>query len=117
MGALSFVQVLAFDTQVYSNLFSPTMQEETRKLIVKQYCSYNKISAEPCLQRLQEVSKIALPKLAAIRKLLLKNEAELPISIELPLNYHNVFVCPVNREPCSPEDKPMLLTCGHVISS
>jgi hypothetical protein len=30
--------------------------------------------------------------------------------------YHSLFVCPVSKEPCTPENPPMLLLCGHVIS-
>jgi hypothetical protein len=43
---------------------------------------------------------------------------ELPVEVELPQSFrnHNIFVCPVNKEPCAVENKPMLLTCGHVIS-
>jgi len=30
--------------------------------------------------------------------------------------YHSLFVCPVSKEPCTPENPPVLLLCGHVIS-
>ena len=44
--------------------------------------------------------------------------AELPIDIELPKCYqhHNIFVCPVNKEAADGDNRPQLLTCGHVVS-
>ena len=43
---------------------------------------------------------------------------ELPIDIELPQQYlhHNIFVCPVNKDAAEKDNKPQLLTCGHVVS-
>lgn len=44
--------------------------------------------------------------------------SELPIEVELPQSFknHNIFVCPVNKEPTGKDNKPQLLSCGHVIS-
>ncbi len=30
--------------------------------------------------------------------------------------YHSIFICPVTKEFSTPENPPMLLKCGHVIS-
>ena len=118
MGALSFVQQIAFDQDLYRKLFGPEKMVKTKQLLVASYCKEKRVSAEPCLERLYEAGGIAMKTLQPLRKMLVECGAgqELPISIDLPFNFHNVFVCPVNREPCSVENKPMLLTCGHVIS-
>lgn len=30
--------------------------------------------------------------------------------------YHSLFVCPVSKEVSEPNDKPIVLRCGHVLS-
>jgi hypothetical protein len=32
------------------------------------------------------------------------------------LKFHNVFICPVTKEPSSIGNTPQLLACGHVVS-
>lgn len=43
---------------------------------------------------------------------------DIPIDIEIgrEYKYHSFFVCPVSREVTKPDNPPMLLKCGHVIS-
>ena len=43
---------------------------------------------------------------------------EIPIEIEIGSEYHfhSLFVCPVSKEISSPDNPPILLRCGHVIS-
>lgn len=52
------------------------------------------------------------------KKELLTNN-ELPYEIHLPneLKFHSVFICPVTKEISTPSNPPMLLTCGHTVSS
>ncbi|KAF9764238.1 E3 ubiquitin-protein ligase RMND5A [Nosema granulosis] len=42
----------------------------------------------------------------------------LPVEIKLPkgCNYHSLFVCPVLKVLCGEDNKPVLLSCNHVIS-
>ena len=43
---------------------------------------------------------------------------QLPVEIELPdeLTFHSIFACPVARDQCTPENPPMVLPCGLVLS-
>ena len=68
--------------------------------------------------QLAQASQEALPKLVQIRKLIKPDMQELPIEVELPQSFrcHNIFVCPVNKEPSTYDNRPQLLTCGHVVS-
>lgn len=66
---------------------------------------------------------VALPQIVKAERIF-KNKKEMMKDKELPyeihllneLKYHSVFICPVNKEPSTEENPPMLLTCGHVIS-
>ena len=120
MGALSFVQTRAFDAKQapYEWLFADKLKQELVKLLVKEYCADKNFPQVAPLDTLVETSALAAAKLAPIRKLLKPGMGELPVEVELPqaLRCHNIFVCPVNKEPCGQEDKPQLLTCGHVVS-
>lgn len=120
MGALSFVQAIAFDSKSapYTNLFTPELKENLIQLTIKEYCSEKNFAEVPPLTHLAQASAQALPKLAPIRKLIKPNMQELPVEVDLPPHFrcHNIFVCPVNKEPCSQDNRPQLLTCGHVVS-
>mmetsp|Transcript_28008 Transcript_28008/g.27681 ORF Transcript_28008/g.27681 Transcript_28008/m.27681 type:complete len:99 (+) Transcript_28008:851-1147(+) len=38
------------------------------------------------------------------------------LNLDPKLRFHSIFVCPVSREISTPENPPMLLPCGHMIS-
>jgi hypothetical protein len=66
---------------------------------------------------------IALPQIVKAEKILknkkeIMNEKELPYEIHIPneLKFHSLFICPVTKEISTPENPPMLLNCGHVVS-
>jgi len=66
---------------------------------------------------------ISLPQILKAEKILknkkeIVNEKELPYEIHLPnqLKFHSIFICPVTKDASSPENPPMLLTCGHAVS-
>lgn len=66
---------------------------------------------------------ISLPQILKAESILktkrdIITEKELPYEIQLPnqLKFHNLFICPVSKEISTPENPPMLLTCGHCIS-
>lgn len=47
-----------------------------------------------------------------------KDCEELPVATDLgkDFQFHSIFVCPVTKEINTPDNPPMLLNCGHVIS-
>lgn len=66
---------------------------------------------------------IALPQILKAEKILkgkkeIINQKELPYEIHLSnhLKFHSLFICPVTKEISTPENPPMLLSCGHVVS-
>lgn len=44
------------------------------------------------------------------------NELPFTISLEKSLYFHSTLICPVSKETCSAENRPMLFDCGHVVS-
>ena len=47
-----------------------------------------------------------------------KHKQELPIQIPLPdaCKFHSIFCCPILKELSTPQNPPMMIPCGHVIS-
>ena len=65
---------------------------------------------------------LALPQILKAEKILKSKkeiiEKELPYELHLPnqLKFHSLFICPVTKEISTPDNLPMLLLCGHVVS-
>ena len=127
MGCLSFIQVLAFNqktkqgSNVYDHLFDRRHTLALRKAFTREYCRVNKISEESPLYRTIEAGTYAIPKLAKLRRIIKENSKtakELPCEVDLgpTFQFHNIFICPVTKEPATSSNPPQLLTCGHVIS-
>jgi hypothetical protein len=79
------------------------------------------LSLESPLLKISRASVLALSKLNKLRKIIDEQTSrtkELPCEINLgpDLKFHNVFICPVTKEPATNTNTPMLLSCGHVIS-
>jgi hypothetical protein len=47
-----------------------------------------------------------------------EGDVEIPVELPLPsaMQYHSSFACPVTRQACGPDNPPMLLPCGHLLS-
>jgi hypothetical protein len=43
---------------------------------------------------------------------------QLPVEIELghDFTFYSIFACPISRDQASPDDPPMMLPCGHMLS-
>ena len=68
-----------------------------------------------------EAGTYAIPKLSKLRRIIKENfktARELPCEVDLgpSFQFHNIFICPVTKEPATSTNPPQLLTCGHVIS-
>mmetsp|Transcript_40757 Transcript_40757/g.53471 ORF Transcript_40757/g.53471 Transcript_40757/m.53471 type:complete len:116 (+) Transcript_40757:1246-1593(+) len=79
------------------------------------------MSEESPLQKILEAGTYAIPKLSKVRRIVKENakqHGELPCEVDLgaAFRFHNIFICPVTKEPATSANPPQLLTCGHVIS-
>lgn len=47
-----------------------------------------------------------------------KNLQELPVEVPIPdiAKFHSIFTCPVSKQSSSPENPPVRISCGHVLS-
>ena len=128
MGCLSFVQVLAVNQKtkqgstIYDHLFDRKETIKLRKAFTREYCRVYRITEESPLQKTIEAGTYAVPKLAKVRRMIKESfkqsHRELPCEVDLGpgFQFHNIFVCPVTKEPATSANPPQLLTCGHVIS-
>jgi E3 ubiquitin-protein transferase RMND5 len=97
------------------------MKEKVRHCFVREFCKANNLSLESPLVKICKASAIAIPKLTKLRKIIDDQTArtkELPCEVDLgsDLRFHNVFICPVTKEPACSSNVPMLMACGHVVS-
>lgn len=68
----------------------------------------------PRLDKVARVVREAAPEAAGA----FASGSELPVEARVPdgLLAHSVFVCPVTRQQCGPDEPPVLLPCGHLVS-
>ena len=72
---------------------------------------------------------VALPQLSKLAKLAksnvfgqsddASNGKHMPIELDLgpEFNFHSIFACPVAKEMTDKKNPPLLLPCGHVLST
>jgi hypothetical protein len=86
-----------------------------RKDLQRKIWAWNRRRAGPPEPPGLEVIYMVGKSMAKLNELVLSNE---PMESTVPRNlvFHSVFVCPVLRTECSPDNFPALLSCGHVLS-
>ncbi|KAJ3323739.1 hypothetical protein HDV06_001469 [Boothiomyces sp. JEL0866] len=91
----------------------------------RDFCNVLGQSCESPLFTCVTVGSTALPMIMKISSLMKDKAVEWSQSGELPVTiplldkqkYHSVFVCPVTKEQGTETNPPMMMVCGHVISS
>ncbi len=97
-----------------------------------EYCALIKQPMTSALQVTTSAGSIALPSLIKYASLasqkkniassssLATNQAPQHLAMEIDMGpefqFHSIFACPVSKEQTTPENPPMMLPCGHVIS-
>lgn len=84
-------------------------------------CLINELPPLAALPKFEKFSKICGTSLGAAATAVESQPqplVEYPIEIELGREhqYHSIFVCPISREIVHPNNPPIMLPCGHVIS-
>lgn len=70
------------------------------------------------LPQLLKLAKVAKSNLFGSNDGLAEGE-HMPIELELgpEFNFHSIFACPVSKEMTDQDNPPLLLPCGHVLST
>ncbi|KAI9206396.1 CTLH/CRA C-terminal to lish motif domain-containing protein [Polychytrium aggregatum] len=108
----------------YADLLDPNHWTVIQQQFTRDFCQLLGLSSESPLYTAISVGTCALPaiiKMSSIvkeRALEWTQQGELPV--EIPLldqhRFHSIFVCPVSKEQATPENPPMMLQCGHVLT-
>jgi E3 ubiquitin-protein transferase RMND5 len=122
MGSLLYANTLAVSP--YSALLSPEHWHTAAATLAHDGCTALGLPLHSALSTAVQAGAIAAPvllKMAAVAadsNRRWDQEQQLLIDVPLPhhLKFHSVFSCPVSREVASPNNPPVLLKCGHVIS-
>lgn len=128
----------------YAALQSPEAWAAAAHVFKAAYCAVNNLPLQSPLAAVVNVAAVALPQFRQMGHALAVSGKgkpvepgpggsgdpparpekwwdlkELPVEIDVgptnDSNYHSLFTCPVSREQATPENPPVLLTCGHAI--
>lgn len=115
-----------WDTSPYQHIRYNRFVTEVEREVVRFACDVYGVAPESPLQQVTEAAAHLLPDLLKLQRVLRgRGEAlpgyhdeEIPVEVDLPnhLRFHTVFACPVSRSEAHPNNPPMLLKCGHVVS-
>jgi len=124
MGAFAFAHCLP--TSPYAHLLDRSLWEEAARRVSIDGHALLGLPPKSALSSCVEAGVLALPKLHKLSTVLGSKYSELwrtsrQLPIELPappdaVQHHSVFSCPVSKECTGPDNPPMLLPCGHVLS-
>eukprot|EP00048_Salpingoeca_helianthica_P017817 m.239143 g.239143 ORF g.239143 m.239143 type:complete len:400 (-) comp22329_c0_seq1:109-1308(-) len=137
MGAVLYANRLSSSS--YRDILSPTLWTDLHEQLVSAYCTIGSLPRESPLSRCINTGCRAIPVYQKISKMLetamsfegnaltalgkrdvpfweaiAETRFEFPTAVE-PLS-HTVFCCPVSKDLTTPQNPPMRLPCGHVIS-
>lgn len=125
MGCLIYLPS-GFDNTPYSHLFSNDMWMDGADSFIKESCEIVGVNKDSSLEIIVNSGCFAMPALLNLKQIMVKNRVsgvwsgrnELPIEIDLGTDYryHSTFTCPILKQPCTDQNPPMRLKCGHVIS-
>ncbi|EAS05796.2 Ran-binding protein in the microtubule-organising centre protein (macronuclear) [Tetrahymena thermophila SB210] len=100
--------------------------KQVEELLLDNYCKIYNLTIKSALLQCLIAGTLALPKFLKYTQISsmdeeLKdyhNKNEYPIEVEIgkDFKYHSIFVCPISRDVIEPDQNPVWLTCGHVIS-
>jgi len=124
MGSLAFAHRLP--NSPYSDLMLPQMWDEASDTLARECRALLRLPPSSPLAACVDAGARALPTLLKLASVLDSSNyhetwrcnRQLPVEIELGdhAQHHSVFSCPVSKEPTTPDNPPMLLPCGHVLS-
>ncbi|CAH0559516.1 unnamed protein product [Brassicogethes aeneus] len=110
----------------YSSVLEREMWIEIYEMFCKDACSILGVSVNSPLTTCINSGCTAIPALLNIKQVMMQRQVtgiwngkdELPIEIDLgnDSRYHSMFACPILRQQSTPNNPPMRLICGHVIS-
>mmetsp|Transcript_35668 Transcript_35668/g.77606 ORF Transcript_35668/g.77606 Transcript_35668/m.77606 type:complete len:388 (-) Transcript_35668:80-1243(-) len=108
----------------YKELLSETHWEGIQQDFMRECCNVMGQACESPLLVASAAGALAIPTLAKFAMVMGKKQADwtqmdhLPVEIELghAFTFYSIFACPISRDQASPDDPPMMLPCGHVLS-
>lgn len=121
MGCLLYYKNIA--RSPYKELLSETHWEDIQQSFVRECCNTMGQACESPLLVTSAAGALAIPTLAKFAALMAKKQdwttmEQLPVEIDLghDFTFYSIFACPITRDQASPDDPPMMLPCGHMLS-
>jgi len=107
----------------YRGLLSETHWEGIQQSFMRECCNAMGQACESPLLVASAAGALAIPTLAKFATVMGNKQdwtsmEQLPVEIDLghEFTFYSIFACPISRDQASPDDPPMMLRCGHVLS-